>query len=1051
MQPTGSTLCPKCGANLASPGAECANCLLALGFATVSSHEAEAASETISPARIFAGYELLDEIARGGMGIVYRARQRSLGRTVAVKLIAGGQLATRELVHRFRAEAAAAAALQHPNIVAIHEVGIHEGNHFFSMDYVEGRNLAQLVGNQPLSAEKAARYLKTIADAIHFAHEQGILHRDLKPSNVLVDAATDQPRVTDFGLAKRLDGESSLTMTGQVLGSPHFMPPEQADARRGKVSRRSDVYALGGILYFLLTARPPFQGDSLEATLGQVFDVEPVSPRLLNPTVPRDLETICLKCLTKEPGRRYPTAQAIGEDLGRFLNAEPILARPTTRLERTWRWCRRKPAFAGLLATAAVLLLTLAIGSPIVALRIQHARQIAEANRQIAEANLYGADLNVAQTVLADADLVYARELLDRHRPVPGQRDPRGFEWRYLWNLCQGDEKFVFKPVIKWPGPVMFSHDGRLLAAGEESGNLSVVWNLATKAVVKTLPKGDRPVTFALDGPGLLTAGSNGLKLWNTQTWKERVLGPCHTGAAAVFSPDGSSLIVYGAGLQVWDTQNWTLVSSNDFGEINWWVTGTLNVSHDGALISCGRGLPYATAGEFRLFRLPSLEPVRWSERLPKDVGGAAFHPERDVLVTGGWSGDIRLWDSNSGQELPSIMKQSSRIYAMAFSPAEPNLLATTGGDRSIRLWELASQRERARLHGASQELSELAFSTDGQTIATGGLENPITLWDAAQTKAEIIAVPTKSRNCVLGFSEDGRQLVTIDATGRVMYRDPTSLAVLDTVCQVDMKSALASPPTVDFVALAMASSPGIKMLALGMTNGAVEIWDLATRTNILLQAHSAPVLGLAFSPDSRRLVTASENHEVKVWNLATLSRVASNRLDEVSMHLWGICVRFSPPRGDLIAVGSKQQLSIFRATDLHRLHHFENLLVFESLRFSPDGRYLVSGNDGGNFLWDTHGWTRRALPGHKSFLADMAFLPDERRMVSGGDKLIVWDTDTWQQLASYRLPIQDISHIAFSPDGNDLITSDADALRVWRAPSFKEIADREARLGRWR
>jgi WD40 repeat protein/predicted Ser/Thr protein kinase len=772
MQPTVSPHCPKCGAELASPGAECANCLLELGFGSIGSNEAEPASEKPSAARVFGDYELLDEIARGGMGVVYRARQRRLGRTVAVKLIAGGRLATREFVRRFRAEAAAAAALQHPNIVAIHDVGVHEGSHFFSMDYVEGQNLAQLVGNRPLPAQKAAHYLKLIAEAIHYAHEQGILHRDLKPSNVLVDAGTDQPRVTDFGLAKWLDKESSLTLTGQVLGSPHFMPPEQADARRGKVDRRSDVFGLGGILYFLLTARPPFQGNSLETTLGQVLNVEPVSPRLLNPAVPRDLETICLKCLSKEPDRRYPTAQALGEDLSRFLNAESILARPTTILERTWRWCRRRPAFAGLLAAAIALLLTLAIGSPIVALRIQHARQIAEAN-------LYGADLNLAQTALADADLGHARELLDRHRPAPGRSDPRGLEWRYLWNLCQGDEKFVFEPVIKWPRGVAFSQDGRLLAAGEESGNLSVVWNLATKAIVKTLPQGDRPVTFALDGPGLITAGRNGLKLWNTQTWKERVLGPCHMAAAAVFSPNGSSLIVYGAGLQMWDTQNWTLVSSNDFGEINWFATHTLSVSHDGALISCGRGLPYATAGELRLFRLPSLEPVPWSERLPKDVVAAAFHPERDLLVTGGWSGDIQLWDSNSGQELPSIMKQPSRILAMSFSPPESNLLATTGGDQSIRLWDLASQRERVRLHGALEDLTELAFSPDGQMIATGGPERtPITLWDAAQTKAEIIAVPVKPRNCVLGFSEDGRQLMTIDATGRVMYRDPTSLAV---------------------------------------------------------------------------------------------------------------------------------------------------------------------------------------------------------------------------------------------------------------------------------
>jgi serine/threonine protein kinase len=540
---------------------------------------------------VFGDYDLLEEIARGGMGVVYRARQRSLDRTVALKLILDSQLATRELVHRFRAEAAAAAALQHPNIVAIHEVGVHDGNHYFSMDYVEGQNLAQRVGSQPLPAKKAARYLKVIAEAIHYAHEQGILHRDLKPSNVLVDAATDQPRVTDFGLAKRLDGESSLTLSGQVLGSPHFMPPEQAGDQSGKIGRTSDVYGLGGILYFLVTARPPFQGDSLEATISQVLHTEPVPPRLLNPTVPRDLETICLKCLNKEPGRRYPTA----EDLSHLLNSEPILARPTTRFERGWRWCRRKPAFASVLAIASVLLLTLAIGGPIVALNIQSARQIAETH-------LYGADINMVQTALADADLIHARELLDRHRPAPGQRDQRGFEWRHLWSLCQGDQTFALEPLIKDPRHVVFSHDGHLLAAGKPYGKTSVVWDLATKAVVKTLPVGGRPVAFDPKGPLLITAGDNGLKRWNTDTWEEKYLGPIHKEASAVFSPDNRWLIVYGEGIQVWSTENWERVKSNTFGNINYWVATSLSVSHDSTMISCAKGWPWDTTCEIGLF-----------------------------------------------------------------------------------------------------------------------------------------------------------------------------------------------------------------------------------------------------------------------------------------------------------------------------------------------------------------------------------------------------------------------------------------------------------------
>jgi len=216
--------------------------------------------------RRFGDYELLEEIAQGGMGIVYKARQMSLNRMVAVKMILAGQFATTQIAQRFRGEAAAVGTLQHPNIVAIHEIGMHEGRHFFSMDYVAGQNLAQLVGIRPLPPPKAARYVKVIAEAIHYAHQQGILHRDLKPSNVLIDAATDQPRVTDFGLAKRLDSESSITVTGQVLGSPNFMPPEQAGGNRGKVGRHSDVYGLGAILFYTLTARAPFQGTTLETT-----------------------------------------------------------------------------------------------------------------------------------------------------------------------------------------------------------------------------------------------------------------------------------------------------------------------------------------------------------------------------------------------------------------------------------------------------------------------------------------------------------------------------------------------------------------------------------------------------------------------------------------------------------------------------------------------------------------------------------------------------------------------------------------------------------------
>src|SRR4030095_5271179 len=357
---------------------------------------------------------------------------------------------------------AAAAILQHPNIVAIHDVGVHDGRHYFSMDYVEGQSLAQLVGQQPLAPTRAARYLELIAAAIHYAHERGILHRDLKPSNVLIDAS-DQPRITDFGLARRLDGDSSLTMTGQVLGSPNFMPPEQAGGKQGKVGRPSDVYALGGILYYLLTARAPFQADSLEHLISQVLHAEPVAPRLLNPSVPRDLETITLKCLEKEPSRRYQTAQELADELGRFLRHAPIRARPITPPEKLWRWGRRKPALATALGFAlSALVIGLATTSwqwrraEGMAVKERHERERAETGESNLVHQLYVANMNLIQAAWEQNNVSRVRQLLDETATAPG----RGFEWFY-WQRQLRQE---LKTLRGHTGPILsvaYSPDGR--------------------------------------------------------------------------------------------------------------------------------------------------------------------------------------------------------------------------------------------------------------------------------------------------------------------------------------------------------------------------------------------------------------------------------------------------------------------------------------------------------------------------------------------------------------------------------------------------------------
>ncbi|MCI0460036.1 MAG: protein kinase, partial [Gemmataceae bacterium] len=392
-------------------------------------HSAAADGPTV---KYFGEYELLAEIARGGMGVVYKARQRKLNRLVALKMILAGQLASEAEVQRFYTEAEAAANLDHPGIVPIYEIGQQDGQHFFSMAFIEGTSLQARIKDGPLPPREAAAIIRAVAEAVAYAHTEGILHRDLKPANILLDRS-GQPKVTDFGLAKKLNTDSNLTGTGQVIGTPSYMAPEQAGGKIREAGPAADVYSLGATLYCLLTGRPPFQSATVMDTLLQVLEQEPVPPRTLNPSIPKDLETVCLKCLHKESSRRYGTARELAEDLGRFLADEPILARPVSRAERFWRWCRRNP----LLATAALsacfflgislgLLVAINRTSAKAAAELSQEQQAtlaalatAEEQKTRAESNLADAlrqrDEAQRQTARADKNLTQARQAVENY------------------------------------------------------------------------------------------------------------------------------------------------------------------------------------------------------------------------------------------------------------------------------------------------------------------------------------------------------------------------------------------------------------------------------------------------------------------------------------------------------------------------------------------------------------------------------------------------------------------------------------------------------------
>ncbi len=377
--------CPRCGCELPinAPQGLCPACLLQQGLESEGSappprprppdpdptktvlpggspEGSETAVELGTILRYFGDYELLKELGRGGMGVVYKARQLSLNRPVALKLLKSDILATDDEQRRFRNEAELVALLDHPHIVPIYEVGEHDGRQYFSMKLVAGPSLEKKLAGFAADPKAAAKLVKTAAEAVHHAHQRGILHRDLKPSNILVDDR-GQPYVTDFGLAKRVEGDSELTVSGAILGTPPYMAPEQASGRRGAVTTATDVYGLGAILYALLTGRAPFRGQSVAEILEKVREQSPTPPSKLNPHAPRDLEIICLKCLEKDSQRRYPSALALADDLARYVAGEPITARPAGSFERLWLWCKRNPRLAAALGSTAAALVAVAV------------------------------------------------------------------------------------------------------------------------------------------------------------------------------------------------------------------------------------------------------------------------------------------------------------------------------------------------------------------------------------------------------------------------------------------------------------------------------------------------------------------------------------------------------------------------------------------------------------------------------------------------------------------------------------------------------------------
>jgi WD40 repeat protein/tRNA A-37 threonylcarbamoyl transferase component Bud32 len=958
------------------------------------------------------GYDLLALLGRGGMGIVYKARHQKLQRLVALKMIRAGSSAGPEQLQRFRTEAEAIARVQHPHIVQLFEIGAYDGLPFFALEYCSGGSLDKKLAGTPLPPAEAAALVQRLAQAVDAAHAKNIIHRDLKPANVLL-TEDGTPKITDFGLAKKLD-TAGQTTTGEVIGTPSYMAPEQARGQGKTLGPACDIYALGAILYECLTGRPPFKAATPLDTLVQVVNDEPVAVTQLNGQVARDLETICHQCLQKEPGKRYASAAALVEDLGRFGRGEPIQARPVSTVERGVKWVRRNPMVATLAATVLWVLLAGAGVSTYFGMAASQEAEQATAARKEAEENAAEARQNAAQA---------------KHNAEKAQQSA-------------AEAKHNEENAQKSAAEAKHNEENAQKSAAEAKRNeeeakraqqLAQVQLRRAEGLVYASKLSLSQQAFQ-DGNTLLALSYLNQCQWDLRGWEHRYLWTRfnskqtfrgHTGivSSVAYSADGKRLASasWDRTVKVWDAGT---------GQ----VLLTLQVPYLGTIAAVtfsGDGKRLAGAGADKTVKVWDAgtgQQLLTLQGHTDRVSSVAFSGDGKRLASASWDKTVKVWDAGTGQVLLTLNGHADRVDSVAFS-GDSKRLASAGKDGTVKVWDAATGQELlAKRH--ADWVHGVAFSAEGKRLASAGKDGTVKVWDTA-TGQELLTLKGHT-GAVEGvaFSGDSKRLASAGKDGTVK--------VWDAATGQELQVLKGHTGPVNSVAF----SPDGQRLASASQDQTVKVWDAQKGQDVLaLKGHTNYVMGVAFSVDGKRLASAGADQTVKVWDAVTGQelRVLQGHADAVTS------VAYSADGKCLASASADKTVKVWDAATGQELRVLQGHTgPVASVAFGADGKRLASaGADQTVKVWDAAtGQQLLTLKGHTGAVGSLAYSADGKRLASASagapssgkhGEVTVWDADTGQLVLSLQGHTAYVNSVAFSGDGKRLATASWDGtVKLW-------------------